>query len=75
MIEQRPFGRSGHMSSVALFGGFGKACYDAYRAAWPLPPGHEKRDKLYQLYHVINHVNLFGGAYLGQALRLMKELL
>ncbi len=58
-----------------LFGGFGRRFYEAYEAAWPLPPGHEQRNALYQLYHVINHVNLFGGGYLGQAVRLMKELL
>ena len=67
--------RETDLAMSRLFGGFGRAFYDAYQAAWPLPPGHERRNALYQLYHVINHVNLFGGGYLGQALRLMKEIL
>jgi fructosamine-3-kinase len=36
--------------------------------------GHERRLKLYQLYHVLNHLNLFGSGYLGQALRLLRDL-
>jgi fructosamine-3-kinase len=58
-----------------LFGGFGSDFYDAYDAAWPLPPGHERRVALYQLYHVLNHLNLFGAGYLGKAVSLMKRLL
>ena len=67
--------RETDLAMSRLFGGFGRAFYDAYSAAWPLPPGHERRNTLYQLYHVINHVNLFGGGYLGQAVRLIKDLL
>jgi len=40
-----------------------------------MAPGHEQRLKLYQLYHVLNHLNLFGRSYLGQARQLMRELL
>jgi fructosamine-3-kinase len=67
--------RETDLAMSRLFGGFGRSFYQAYEAAWPLPRGHEQRNTLYQLYHVINHVNLFGGGYLGQALRLMKALL
>ncbi|MEL7374652.1 MAG: fructosamine kinase family protein, partial [Pseudomonadota bacterium] len=58
-----------------LFGGFGSAFYEAYDAAWPLPPGAGERDALYRLYHVLNHANLFGGGYVAQAAHLMEALL
>ena len=48
---------------------------DAYEAAWPLAPGHRERNDLYQLYHVLNHLNLFGSGYLGRAQDLMQRLL
>ncbi|MDH3266395.1 MAG: fructosamine kinase family protein [Gammaproteobacteria bacterium] len=57
-----------------LFGGFGQAFYTAYEKTWPMAPGHERRLKLYQLYHVLNHLNLFGRSYLEQARRLIREL-
>ena len=50
-----------------LFGGFGRAFYEAYLHAAPLPPGHEIRAELYNLYHVLNHANLFGGGYPSRA--------
>lgn len=58
-----------------LFGGFTPRFYDAYREAWPLDPGYEIRRVLYNLYHVLNHLNLFGGGYLGQAERMLDRLL
>ena len=48
---------------------------DRYSAEWPMAPGQEKRIKLYQLYHVLNHLNLFGRSYLGRAQQLFAELL
>jgi fructosamine-3-kinase len=42
--------------------------------AWPLAEGHERRVALYQLYHVLNHLNMFGGSYLTRALDLIREL-
>jgi fructosamine-3-kinase len=67
--------RETDLAMTRLFGGFGSDFYDAYDAAWPLPPGHERRVALYQLYHVLNHLNLFGAGYLGKAVSLMKRLL
>ncbi|MCF8175729.1 MAG: fructosamine kinase family protein [Burkholderiaceae bacterium] len=58
-----------------LFGGFPTRFYAAYRAAWPLDTGYETRKPLYNLYHVLNHYNLFGSAYLGQAQRMIERLL
>jgi fructosamine-3-kinase len=67
--------RESDLAMTRLFGGFGRAFYDAYEAAWPLSPGHRERCDLYQLYHVLNHLNLFGGAYLGRAQALIDKLL
>ena len=58
-----------------LFGGFAPAFYAAYREAWPLDPGYAVRKTLYNLYHVLNHANLFGGGYAAQAQRMMSQLL
>lgn len=63
------------IAMTELFGGFPPAFYQGYQDEWPLEPGYEKRKKLYNLYHVLNHFNLFGGGYAGQAKHLMQQLL
>ncbi len=63
------------LAMTELFGGFPREFRDAYEAAWPLPPGYARRRDIYNLYHVLNHLNLFGGAYLGQAGSLIDRLL
>ena len=67
--------RETDIAMTRLFGGFGGAFYRAYDDAWPLAPGSRERCDLYQLYHVLNHLNLFGSGYLGQAQRLIDKLL
>jgi fructosamine-3-kinase len=57
-----------------LFGGFGPEFYAAYQQSWPMEPGYENRLKLYQLYHILNHLNLFGSAYLGRAMQLIRDI-
>ena len=49
-----------------LFGGFPDEFYAAYCSAYPLEPGYASRKNLYNLYHLLNHLNLFGAGYLGQ---------
>ena len=66
--------RETDIAMTLVFGGFGKAFYEAYEANWPMAPGHEKRLKLYQLYHILNHLNLFGRSYLGRVVDLLREL-
>jgi len=66
--------RETDLAMTRLFGGFGKTFYDAYESSWPLQPGHRERRDLYQLYHVLNHLNLFGSGYLGRALALIEGL-
>jgi fructosamine-3-kinase len=63
------------LALTRLFGGFGTDFYAAYEATWPLDPGFERRSDLYNAYHVLNHLNLFGDGYLGQALGLLDGLI
>jgi len=67
--------READVAMTELFGGFGPQFYAAYRDAWPLDPGYAVRKELYNLYHVLNHANLFGGSYVAQATRLIDRLL
>lgn len=67
--------RETDLAMTELFGGFGGDFYAGYRAAWPLDPGYASRKTLYNLYHILNHLNLFGGGYHGQALRMLQSLL
>ncbi len=67
--------READLAMTELFGGFPSAFYDAYRATWPLDPGYRVRKTLYNLYHVLNHLNLFGDGYLAQAQDMIDRLL
>jgi protein-ribulosamine 3-kinase len=67
--------READLAMTELFGGFSSAFYSAYRAAAPLEAGYAVRRELYNLYHVLNHLNLFGGAYLTQSEAMMDRLL
>jgi fructosamine-3-kinase len=62
------------MADLMLWG-FGGDFYAAYREVWPLDPGYPTRKTLYNLYHVLNHLNLFGGGYRAQAERMIGRLL
>ncbi|EDY39528.1 fructosamine-3-kinase [Cyanobium sp. PCC 7001] len=55
------------LAMARLFGGFPTTFFSAYEAAWPLPEGADQRVPLYNLYHLLNHANLFGGSYRHQA--------
>ncbi|MBI5461370.1 MAG: fructosamine kinase family protein [Gammaproteobacteria bacterium] len=67
--------READLAMTELFGGFGTEFYAAYCAAWPLDAGYATRKTLYNLYHILNHANLFGGGYAQQALRMIRQLL
>ncbi|MDD5242283.1 MAG: fructosamine kinase family protein [Sulfuricella sp.] len=67
--------RETDLAMTELFGGFPVAFYAAYREVLPLDPGYRVRKTLYKLYHVLNHLNLFGGGYSVQAERMIGELL
>lgn len=67
--------READLAMSELFGGFGHDFYAAYRETWPLDGGYGTRKTLYNLYHILNHLNLFGGGYLGQARAMIDRLL
>ncbi len=66
--------READLAMTMLFGGFGDSFYSAYNEAYPLNPGWKKRMDLYKLYHLFNHLNLFGEGYYGQVVGTMREL-
>jgi protein-ribulosamine 3-kinase len=63
------------LAMTELFGGYAGDFYSAYSSSYPLDDGYHKRRDLYNLYHVLNHANLFGGGYVRQAEHLMQRLL
>jgi protein-ribulosamine 3-kinase len=67
--------READVAMTELFGGFGSRFYQAYRSEYALDAGYETRKTLYNLYHVLNHYNLFGGGYGGPAERMIEQLL
>ncbi len=67
--------RETDIAMTELFGGFGPEFYAAYQHCLPLDPGYKTRKQLYNLYHILNHLNLFGSGYLSQAERIMQNLL
>ena len=67
--------RETDLAMTELFGGFPQEFYDTYRETWPLDAGYSRRKILYKLYHVLNHMNIFGGGYAPQAEQMMDQLL
>lgn len=67
--------READIAMTTLFGGFSQQFYRAYNEAWPLDSGYQLRVPLYNVYHIINHFNLFGGGYESQAVNMMQQLL
>ncbi len=63
------------LAMTELFGSFPSAFYRAYNQAWPLDDGYKQRKILYNLYHTLNHFNLFEGSYAFQAERMIQQLL
>ncbi len=70
--------READLAMSELFGGFPREFYGAYNELLPLPAQYEQRKHVYNLYHLLNHLNIFGGSYLGQVrstLRLLRGFL
>lgn len=63
------------LAMARLFGGFPAAFFAGYQQEWPLPPDHRERGDLYNLYHLLNHANLFGGSYRDQCQHCIDQLL
>jgi protein-ribulosamine 3-kinase len=66
--------READIAMTELFGGFSPEFYQAYNKAYPLNGGYQTRKKLYNLYHILNHYNMFGGGYLSQASSMISQL-
>lgn len=67
--------READIAMTELFGGFGSDFYAAYNEAWSLDAGYKVRKTFYNLYHILNHFNLFGGGYAAQAEGMIDRLL
>ncbi len=65
--------REAELAFTELFGGFGSLFYQAYQRTWPLPPGYVQRRDLYNLYHLLNHLNLFGAGYAFQVDQILQH--
>ncbi len=67
--------READLAMTKLFGGFDSKFYNAYNELNPLSEGYEHRENIYKLYHVMNHLNLFGSGYYGQCMNLINYYL
>ena len=67
--------READLAMTKLFGGFPQVFYDAYNYQWALDYGFKVRQNLYNLYHLLNHLTLFGEAYLSQTIDVFEQLL
>lgn len=65
--------READLAMTRLFGGFPPGFHDAYTEAWPLEPGFDERADIYNLYHLLNHLNLFGSSYQGTVDRILHR--
>lgn len=67
--------READIAMTYVFGGFTSAFYDSYQNAYPLDEGFAVRKTFYNIYHIINHLNMFGGGYHGQSLNMLEQVL
>ena len=67
--------RETDLAMTELFGGFSQEFYDAYTESYPLDRDYPVRKDFYNLYHIMNHFNLFGGSYAQQAEQLCLKVL
>jgi fructosamine-3-kinase len=63
------------LAMTELFGGFPATFYQGYNQQWQLDSGYQQRKNIYNLYHILNHFNLFGGGYASQAKRMLEQLI
>ncbi len=65
--------READLAMTELFGGFGPQFYQGYEEVWPLESGSRERLDIYKLYHLLNHLNLFGGSYRSGCIEILKR--
>lgn len=66
--------RETDIAMTELFGGFPPEFYQGYNQEYPLDSGYQQRKTIYNLYHILNHFNLFGGSYLSQAKSMIRSI-
>jgi fructosamine-3-kinase len=67
--------READIAMTELFGGFGGSFYSVYENVLPLDAGYKIRKTFYNLYHILNHFNMFGGGYGSQSEGMVERLL
>ncbi len=67
--------RETDLAMTQLFGSPPQKFFDAYNEAFPLNPGYSERREIYNLYHLLNHLNLFGGSYLSSVQRTVDQFI
>lgn len=67
--------READLAMTRLFGGFNSEFYAVYNEVYPIEKGYEKRRDLYNLYHMLNHLNLFGSSYAGSVRSIISAYL
>ena len=67
--------READIAMTYVFGGFTAEFYASYQNAFPLDDGFTVRKIFYNIYHIINHLNLFGGAYHRQSIQMLEQVL
>lgn len=67
--------REAEFGMIRLFGGCPPEFEASYEATWPMPDGWRRRSDVYRLYHLLNHLNLFGGGYAAQCRSAAAEIL
>ncbi|MDC7239520.1 MAG: fructosamine kinase family protein [Spirochaetales bacterium] len=65
--------READLAMTRLFGGYERSFYESYDKTWPLEQGFTERCDLYNLYHMLNHLNLFGGSYAGSVISIARQ--
>ncbi len=63
------------IAMTELFGGFGRSFYEGYYAVIPRDSGYEERRDLYNLYHMLNHLNMFGRSYESSVKNIVRKYL
>ena len=65
--------READLAMTSLFGGFSNSFYSAYKSTYPIESGYADREPLYHLYHLLNHLNLFGRGYYSQVISILRR--
>ena len=75
LVDPAPYygTREAELAMTRLFGGFSPEFYCGYQEVWPLETGYQDRIPLYELYHLLNHLNLFGAGYLGRCRDVLRR--